>query len=227
MFCTSLASIDIPNSVLSIGGGAFYNCKSLDYVIIGSGVQSIGPNAFNTCTSLISINIPNIVQTIGEAAFQNCTSLASVAIGSSVTSIGPNAFAYCMGLDNMTFAGPLTNAEIGDTIFLNIEPNNTRTFRFNTYDSTLINANLLYQIKLTTQNDRVSSTGPQIFILPTPPTYISNGTELLAFLTTNAEYGNINNNNIVITPDLINTSTSNILKILMNNTNALISITKN
>ena len=53
--CSSLTSIEIPNSVTSIGNYAFYNCSSLTNVTIGDSVTSIGSYAFEGCTSLTSI----------------------------------------------------------------------------------------------------------------------------------------------------------------------------
>ena len=49
-----LTSVTIPNSVTSIGNGAFYNCTKLSSVTIGSSVTSIGPSAFAYCHSLSS-----------------------------------------------------------------------------------------------------------------------------------------------------------------------------
>ena len=53
--CSSLTSIEIPNSVTSIGRSAFYDCDSLTSVVIGDGVTSIGDRAFESCTSLTEI----------------------------------------------------------------------------------------------------------------------------------------------------------------------------
>jgi hypothetical protein len=199
---------------------------SLTSVIIGSGVLSIGDQAFGFCTSLASVTIPNNVQSFGGYAFQGCTSLVSVTIGSGVTQIGRDSFNGCTNLDNMIFNGPLTTTNIGITIFDGIEQNITRTFTFySTSSATLIQQSLLDQIKLITVDD--TSTGPQIFFLPTPNNIsndIYNDATLLNFLATDAKYGNIINS-VVVTSDLINTS--NTPKILMNTTNALISITIN
>lgn len=54
--CENLTNIDIPNSVTSIGGGAFYGCSSLTNIIIPEGVTSIGNYAFQSCSKLTSIN---------------------------------------------------------------------------------------------------------------------------------------------------------------------------
>jgi hypothetical protein len=221
--CRSLTSVIIPVAVTTIGQDAFQYCTSLTSINIPAGVTTIGSGVFYSCTSLSSINFPDSVTNIGRGMFTYCTRLASVTIPNSVTSIEYLSFGLCSSLASVTFGGPLTNANIESEIFNYIGPNATRKFRFNTYDSTLINQSLLDQIKSITDDDRVSSTGPQIFILPPPPTDISNGAQLLQFLTTDAEYGNINNN-IVVTGNLINTS--NTLKIIINTTNALISITK-
>ena len=96
--CTSLESVIIGDSVTSIGSEAFYNCSSLTSVIIGNGVTTIDDSAFEYCTSLESVIIGNGVTTIGDSAFRNCTSLTSVAIPDSVTTIGDYAFSGCTSL---------------------------------------------------------------------------------------------------------------------------------
>ena len=53
--CESLTSITIPNSVTSIGGGAFKGCSSLTSVTIPNSVTSIGESAFQDCCRLKSI----------------------------------------------------------------------------------------------------------------------------------------------------------------------------
>ena len=87
-----LASIEIPQGVTSIGGGAFQNCTSLASIEIPQGVTRIGDGAFQNCTSLASIEIPQGVTSIGSSAFYYCTSLASIEIPQGVTSIGSYAF---------------------------------------------------------------------------------------------------------------------------------------
>ena len=99
--CTSLASIEIPNSVTSIGNSAFNGCTSLVSIDIPNSVTRIGDVAFSGCTSLVSIDIPNSVTRIGDRAFRDCTSLASIDIPNSVTNIGSNVFNYCDGLENV------------------------------------------------------------------------------------------------------------------------------
>ena len=96
--CSSLTSINIPNSVTYIGNGAFNGCTSLTSINIPNGVTSIGDFAFGGCSSLTSINIPNSVTNIGSGAFNGCTSLTSINIPNSVTSIAADAFVNCTNL---------------------------------------------------------------------------------------------------------------------------------
>lgn len=85
--CADLTSIDIPNSVTSIGDNAFYGCGSLKR--LNSDVDGV-------------FNIPNGVTSIGEYAFYNCYSFTSCNIGSGVTSIGDSAFYNNSSLDSVT-----------------------------------------------------------------------------------------------------------------------------
>ena len=92
----------IPNSVTSIGGGAFDNCSSLTSVTIPNSVTNIGERAFYDCSKLTSITIPNGVTSIGVYAFGGCESLKTVVLGSSVKVLEAAAFAYCSALETIT-----------------------------------------------------------------------------------------------------------------------------
>ena len=50
--CSSLTSVEIPNSVTSIGDYAFSECSSLTSVEIGNSVEAIGLEAFLSCVGL-------------------------------------------------------------------------------------------------------------------------------------------------------------------------------
>lgn len=111
---SSLTSIDIPNSVTSIGNLAFSDCSSLTTIDIPNSVAKIGYYAFTWC-SLTSITIPNSVTNIEEGTFQGCTALTSVSIGNAVTSIGPWAFSNCSALISITIPDDVTS--IGEEAF--------------------------------------------------------------------------------------------------------------
>ena len=114
-YCSGLTSITIPNSVTSIGNSTFEGCKGLTSVTIPNSVMSIGNYAFSGCSGLTSVTIPNSVTSIGNYAFSGCSALTSVTIGNSVTSIGSGAFYGCSALTSVTIGNSVTS--IGDYAF--------------------------------------------------------------------------------------------------------------
>ena len=107
--CTGLTSVTIPESVASIGVSAFSWCTGLTSVTIPNSVTSIGGDAFSGCTGLTSVTIPNSVTSIGDGAFNGCSGLTSVTIPDSVTSIGEEAFADCTGLTSVNIGSGVTS----------------------------------------------------------------------------------------------------------------------
>ena len=81
--CSGLTSIEIPNSVTSIGDSAFYYCENLTSVIIGSSVTTIDAEAFSYCSGLTSINIPDSVESIGILSFLGCNNLTTFEVGTN------------------------------------------------------------------------------------------------------------------------------------------------
>ena len=126
--CTSLASIEIPNSVTSIGGYAFYGCSSLTSVEIGDSVTSIGSHAFYDCTSLTSVEIGDSVTSIGLYAFYGCSSLISIYVddnNATYKTIDCNLYTkdektliqYAVGKKDKSFIIPKSVTSIGDYAF--------------------------------------------------------------------------------------------------------------
>jgi len=106
---SDLTSITIPDSVTSIGDDTFFNCTSLASIIIPDSVTSIGDWAFAGCTSLTSVTIPNSVTSIGDFAFVGCVNLTSITIGNSVESIGTFAFDSCTSLTSIVIPDSVTS----------------------------------------------------------------------------------------------------------------------
>lgn len=92
----SVAYNNTTYNVTSIGDYAFCDCSSLTSVEIPNSVTRFGNYAFNSCVGLTSVTIPNSVTSIGyqtnlfygEMAFQGCSVLTSIEVASD----NPN---YC------------------------------------------------------------------------------------------------------------------------------------
>ena len=90
--CSSLSSFTLSDSVTSIGENAFYKCTSLSIFNIGDSSQlsSIGPNAFHT-TAITSLTIPSSYTKHSEKyAFYGLTALETVIIKPNSISAFPD-----------------------------------------------------------------------------------------------------------------------------------------
>ena len=113
--CGSLRSVKIPNSVEEISTWAFSNCESLESIDIPNSVKIIGKFAFSNCTSLTGVTIPDSVTSLGDAVFYECDSLREVTIGNSVKRVGHGFFQECGSLETVTFGNSVTS--IGPVVF--------------------------------------------------------------------------------------------------------------
>jgi hypothetical protein len=111
--CSSIISLEIPDTVTSIGVGAFAYCTSLASISFGASVATIGTSAFDSCTSLASLTLPNGVTYVGDWAFLRCGRLTTVSVGNHVTSIGRGAFQGCGSLSSITFQGLAAPTSVG------------------------------------------------------------------------------------------------------------------
>lgn len=98
----SIVEVEIPESVVTIESGAFYNCTNLYELTIPDSVQTLGQMVCDGCTRLSKVTIGRKVDRIAEQAFYRCTSLQSIQIPNSVKSIDRNAFAGCSGLKTVS-----------------------------------------------------------------------------------------------------------------------------
>jgi len=87
--------------VTSIGQEAFTGA-SMTGVIIPNSVTSIGYGAFRACPGLTSVTLPNSVTGIEPYAFANCTGLTTVTIPGSMTALGWGVLNGCTTLTNIT-----------------------------------------------------------------------------------------------------------------------------
>ena len=100
------------NPLYSAGGNLYINGVLATVIVIPDTVSSIGYGAFCNCDSIKSVTISDTVSSIGYGAFYNCDSIKSVTIPYSVTSIGSCAF-Y-----DTAYYNKLSNWENGTVLYI-------------------------------------------------------------------------------------------------------------
>ena len=97
---TEITSAVLEDGVTSVGGYAFYQCKSLAGLSLPEGITFIGRAAFLGCESLAGLTLPDSVRAIGDYAFDGCTGLTGrVTLPDGVTRVGGFLFFGCGGLE--------------------------------------------------------------------------------------------------------------------------------
>ena len=99
-----ITSIEIPNSVTSIGKLTFYDCEELTSVTIPSSVTSVGYEAFRECSKLQSVTIAGTISSINADMFKSCSAMRTLNITGSVGTIGASAFDG-FGLTSLNISG--------------------------------------------------------------------------------------------------------------------------
>lgn len=133
MGCTALTQIDLPDSVTEIGpfafsgsglksfeypdgflevaDGVFYNCTSLENLVLNEELIKIGRFSAAHCSALTEIEIPGSVTQVSTRAFLNDTALETVMIGDvegkKIVTLETAAFGGCNLLSYVIFSGVL------------------------------------------------------------------------------------------------------------------------
>lgn len=105
----NFTSINIPNSVTSLGHGVFSNCDNLSNVIFEENCKltTISRSTFSSCDNLIDITLPDGITSILAYAF-NFSGLNNITIPSTVNNIDFLAFGDCENLKTINFKGTVS-----------------------------------------------------------------------------------------------------------------------
>ena len=109
---TAIGSVEIPETVKTIGAGAFAG-SLVDSITISESVTTIESEAFRECELLYSINIPETVTSIEYNAFNNCKNLQTVEILAKVSILPQGMFVWCENLTSVTIPATVTSIEWG------------------------------------------------------------------------------------------------------------------
>ena len=113
-------TIEIPETVTSIGSYAFANTPICGSLIIPNSVTEIKEGAFENCRNLNSLKLPSNLKRIESLVFKSCGFSGSLTIPNSVTEIGERAFYDCKGF-NGKLSLPCNLSKIGNNAFYGCE----------------------------------------------------------------------------------------------------------
>ena len=107
----TIQALVVKSGVLNISDNAFYQCPFLATVQIEEGLISIGKNAFYQCTGIKELILPSSLQEIGDSAFYCCVSVASFSLPDGIVRIDNRAFAGCGKMNQVTLPSGLSVLE--------------------------------------------------------------------------------------------------------------------
>ncbi len=112
---TSVTTVEIPETVTTIGDWAFLDCSDLVEINIPNSVTYLGFYALGCCYALETATLSTSITVIDEELFRDCSSLTSIIIPEGVTEIKEDAFYGCSALENVQL--PSTLRVLGEYVF--------------------------------------------------------------------------------------------------------------
>ena len=112
---SDIESYCVPETVESIGGYAFQNCRNLQNIVLPHNLRYILTSAFAKCTSLVSIELPDSVEKIAARVFDGCTSLVDIKLSDNIKKLSLGVFSDCVGLQAIKV--PLMTKNIAEEAF--------------------------------------------------------------------------------------------------------------
>ena len=108
--CTGLESLQLPDTVSSLGTGCFSGCSALESAELPRELEYIRPQCFENCIRLRTVRMPEKLITVALEAFRGCRALETVRIPANTRLIS-GAFSGCSALrqidlgKGVTFSG--------------------------------------------------------------------------------------------------------------------------
>lgn len=110
----AIVAPNIPSTVKIIGKQAFMYCDSLGTVTLPNSIDSIGPLAFSK-SGIKAVTLSNSLRRLSKGTFDGCQLLVSANLGDSLKSTGKQSFLNCRNLSTVTL--PNTLKEIASETF--------------------------------------------------------------------------------------------------------------
>lgn len=106
--------LNIPSSLVSLGNDAFHGCGGITGTLLFPGtLEYISTDAFAGCAGIEEIILPRGVLFIGDGAFNNCSGVQRLWLTNSIQGIGVNAFNGMKNLKKVYFSGTISEWETG------------------------------------------------------------------------------------------------------------------
>lgn len=107
----NLEEVALPNSLRTIGEGAFIGCDGLKGIMIPENVYQIDAYAFRGCTSLETVLIKGQLTSLQGMIFYDCTSLKIVEFAEGITRLTDRMFGNCVSLETITLPASIERIE--------------------------------------------------------------------------------------------------------------------
>jgi len=104
---------DGTSALTTIENYAFYDCESIETLILPEGLVTIGNNTFQYNFGLISITLPNTLKTIGRHFVCCAKELKSLVIPASVETMDGACFHGCNSLEEVYMLGTAASLKRG------------------------------------------------------------------------------------------------------------------
>ena len=120
-----LTGITLHENITDLGVMAFRDCKALKQVSMPASLNHVPFGTFSGCRSLENVTMPDSYVYIGPSSFEECSSLTDVKLPSELKVLGESAFADCSKIEAIDLPAQIN--EIRSNTFKNCESLHTLT----------------------------------------------------------------------------------------------------